>query len=137
MLKFNSLDDVEALEREIIDTSPPPLLLLLLLLLLPQLLMMMALPDEVLGNHPTFELEFDNVVLSQCRYAQIVDVPLLSSDCKFTVLFLNIRSCRKNFIDFTSQFHDHLCNYFCISLVETWLTDDFDTLFSISGFNFC
>ena len=54
-----------------------------LLLLLPRLLMMMALLDEVFGNHPTFDLEFDNDVLSQCRYAQIVVVPLFCSYFKF------------------------------------------------------
>ena len=63
--------------------------LLLLLLLLPRLLMMMALPDEVLGNHPTFDLEFDNDVLSQCRFTQIVVVPLFCNYFEFFIfLFL-------------------------------------------------
>ena len=95
-----------------------------------------TVPNDSTGDYPNFELDFDNGILSHCIYAHVTDVPFLSRTGKFSVLSLNTKSCRKNFVGFICQFKDYLCKYSSISLVETWLTSDYDYLFTISEFNY-
>ena len=88
-------------------------------------------------NYPTFALDIDNFVSPLCKYVDFDDIPSLSPPGKFSMLLLNIRSCRKNFLNFTSHFQKYLYNFSCIALVETWLTKDFDNIFTICGFQSC
>ena len=95
---------------------------------------MTALQYKTFENYPTFKLDIENIVLSRCDYVNFEGIPSLSPTCKFSILLFNIRSCRKNFLDFTCHFQEYFCKYSCIALVETWLTNEFDSLFAISGF---
>ena len=98
---------------------------------------MAALRHKIFENYPTFRLDIDNIVLPCCEYVDFEGIPSLSPTRKFSILLFNIRSCRKNFLDFTCHFQEYFCKYSCIALVETWLTNDFDGLFTISGFKSC
>ena len=68
------------------------------------------------------------------KYADISEIKELSPLDDFTVLLLNIRSCRKNFLEFSTLFCTYFSRFSCIALVETWLSDGYDDLFLISGF---
>ena len=77
--------------------------------------MAMALPFRNSVNYPTFSLDFDNDVLSQCSYVHVTDIPDMTPENKFSILSVNIRSCRRNFLEFISVFNGYLCRFTCIS----------------------
>ena len=85
-------------------------------------------------EYPTFHIDTEAVDLPFCNYLDIVNSPAYDWCNKFSILLCNIRSCRKNFLDFTSYFDNVISNYLCIILVETWLTNEYDDLFILHGF---
>ena len=52
----------------------------------------------------------------------------------FTMIHLNIRSCRKNFSTFHVLLSSLICKFSIIALTETWLTNDIDLLFELEGY---
>ena len=94
---------------------------------------MVLLPGEV-ETFPTWNIDLGGVNLLRCRYLDIVNLPNYDWTNKFSVLLCNIRSCRKKFLDFTCYFNNVIANYSCIILVETWLTSEFDDVFTLRGF---
>ena len=90
--------------------------------------------NELFYDHPTFSLDIDDIQLPVCKYADFKDISLCSPIKQFSFLLFNIRSCRKNFNEFECIFSSYFKNFSCIALTETWLTSDFDQLFSIHGF---
>ena len=85
-------------------------------------------------SYPEYSLDTDDVLLPPCIYSDLWDIPVSQNNDCFPILLFNIRSCRKNFLNFLSQFEKYLLNYSCIVLTETWLTVDFCNLFRINGF---
>ena len=90
--------------------------------------------NELFYEHPTFTLDIDDIQLPLCKYADFKDIPLCIPIKNFSFLLFNIRSCRKKFNEFECIFNDYFKNFSCIALTETWLTQDFEHLFSIQGF---
>lgn len=91
-------------------------------------------PDDEIPNFPRLNLDLDNANLPHCRYLDIANVPLHESGNELSLMLCNIRSCRKNFNNFTCHFNDVIHNYSCIIFVETWLTDVYNNLFSVRGY---
>ena len=95
----------------------------------------MALLDPIL-DYPRFTPDIDHYVSANCGYIDVPEISSLYEDVQFSILMLNIRSCKKNFNQFLACF----CNFFtffsCIVLTETWLTPERDNIFSIPGFYF-
>ena len=58
-----------------------------------------------------------------------------SVDSYFSILHLNMRSCRRNFPLFHVFLTSLLTNFSIIALTETWLTKDIDLLFNLDGYN--
>ena len=85
-------------------------------------------------SFPEFTLDETNVVLPPCIYSDVEDIPSSPYDENFYLLLFNIRSCRKNFLNFLCHFNQYICKYSCIVLTETWLTGDYCDLFKINGF---
>ena len=99
--------------------------------------MMVGLPpfqNELLDDSPTFILDIDEIDLPVCKYIELKDIHVCAPPKYFSLLLFNIRSCRRNFTEFECYFHEYFKNFSCIALVETWLTEDYDNLFSIHGF---
>ena len=90
--------------------------------------------NELFDYHPTFLLDIDDIQLPVCKYVDFKDIPICAPVKQFSFLLFNIRSCRKNFNDFECIFYEYFKNFSCIILTETWLTQDFEKLFSIHGF---
>ena len=90
--------------------------------------------SELFDEHPTFVLDINDIDLPVCKYVDLIDIPVCAPPKQFSLLLFNVRSCRKNFTEFECYFHEYFNNFSCIALVETWLTSDFDHLFSICGF---
>ena len=78
-------------------------------------------------------LDVENI-LSNCDFIDLQYLCPFISSLSFTILMLNVRSIKRNFNVFLSEF----CNYFkmfsIIVLTETWLTGDRDKAFNIPGF---
>ena len=110
------------------------LLPLLIALLLPSLLVATNPQSEIFHDFPVFSLDTNVNHVTDCRYAVIEEIPTVLPVNKLSILLLNIRSCRKNFDNFSSYFSNYVCKYSLIALVETWLTQGFCKLFSICGF---
>ena len=89
---------------------------------------------ELLDNHPVLSLDTDLDVLPACNYCDFDDISNFLYVNKFNILIFNIRSCRRNFNDFVSQYADYFHMYDIIVLIETWLTAAFSKLFIINGF---
>ena len=89
---------------------------------------------EQTEGFPSVHLDVGPIDLPQCNYLDIANLTSYDWTNKFSVLLCNIRSCRKNFLDFTSYYDSILLNYSCIILVETWLTKEYEELFSLCGF---
>ena len=53
----------------------------------------------------------------------------------FSLLHLNIRSCRQNFVAFHIFLTSLICKFPIIALNKTWLTNDVDLLFGLDGYN--
>lgn len=96
--------------------------------------MMAPMQNELFDDHPVFNLDIDDVVSPDCKYADFGDIPVLAPVNRFSMLLFNVRSCRRNFNEFECIFYEYLRHFSCIALTETWLTQDFDNLFCISGF---
>ena len=92
--------------------------------------------DQVvqIDDYPTFHLDAETPDMPPCYYLNIVNIPDYDWRNKFSILLCNVRSCRKNYLDFTCYFDNVISNYYCIILVETWLTSDYDDMFTLRGF---
>ena len=90
--------------------------------------------DRPPESFPRFLLETDDVILPPCIYSDVGEIPNPQNDEHFAILLFNIRSVRKNFLNFLCHFEDYICNYSCVVLTETWLTNDYCNLFKINGF---
>ena len=86
-----------------------------------------------LSDFPRFNLNSE-VLLPNCKYTDISTDTFSDWNDKFAILLFNVRSCRKNFLDFTCCFDDILNKFSCIILTETWLTEEYNNLFVINGF---
>ena len=85
-------------------------------------------------DFPTFDLEIGATNLPYCRYLDIVNEPFYEWMNNVSISLCNIRSCRKNFLDFICYFSNVLFNYSCIVLVKTWLTQEYENVFFINGY---
>ena len=85
-------------------------------------------------EYPIFHIDVEAVDLPFCNYLDIVNSLEYDWCNTFSILLCNIRSCRKNFLDFTSYFDNVISNYLCIILVETLLTNEYDDLFTLRSF---
>ena len=96
---------------------------------------MEPLQSNVIDDYPILTLDIDSDNLPDCNYVDISTVS--TSEClgNFSLMLFNVRSCRKNFSEFECHFHNYLQYFSCIALVETWLSNDYDNLFSIYGFH--
>ena len=90
--------------------------------------------NELFSDFPVFSLDTDVNFETDCKYVDIDDLPSILPVNKLSILYLNIRSCRKNFDTFLNYFSHFLFKYSFIVLAETWLTKGFCKLFSICGF---
>ena len=90
--------------------------------------------DRPPESFPRFLLETDDVILPPCIYSDVGEIPNPQNDEHFAILLFNIRSVRKKFLKFLCHFEDYICNYSCVVLTETWLTNDYCNLFKINGF---
>ena len=93
----------------------------------------MESPALSLNDVPVFVPDVDNWTQPNCNYINVEELPVLSC-ISFTVLMLNIRSCKKNFNQFLAYFCNVISYFSCILLTETWLTADVDNVFDIPGF---
>ena len=107
-----------------------------LLILLILLITMATNSSPFIADYSTFKLDVDNFNLPQCTYVDINNISVISCNDSFSLLIFNIRSYRKNFLEFTCNFQSYFSFYSCIAFVETWLTQDFDNLFIIPEFQF-
>ena len=96
----------------------------------------MAPPPQIdlFDDHPTFNLDIDEISYPCCKYVDFREIPVLAPLRQFSVLLFNVRSCRRNFNEFECIFYEYFKHFTCIALTETWLTQDFDNLFFINGF---
>ena len=94
----------------------------------------------MLNFAPNFVINNDDLILPHipCNY---VDPPNLNTimgfnreKSHFSLVTLNIRSCRKNFNLLTSFINTYLLCFSVIVLVETWLMDEIDIGFGIPGY---
>ena len=93
-------------------------------------------------NFPTFNYPYDNLdiipvkcdVLSPHDFLQNCTYELLQNP-SFSVLHLNIRSCRSNFHTFQTFLQTILFNFTIIILTETWLSDNSDFFFELKCYN--
>ena len=88
----------------------------------------------MLLNHPVLQIDTDINLSPECSYADLNNIPNLVNNDLFSILMLNIRSCRKNFDCFMSYFFNYVSKYSIIVLTETWLIKNFSNLFTICGF---
>lgn len=93
------------------------------------------LQNNVTDDCPVLTLDIDSENLPDCNYVDIDAVSTFGCLENFSLLLFNVRSCRKNFSEFEGHFHDYFKYFSCIALVETWLSNDYDNLFSIHGFH--
>ena len=94
----------------------------------------MVILNSPFESFPKFSLDETNVLSPPCNYFDVEDIPFSQNENYFYLLLLNIRSCRRNFLNFVCHFNQHLCKYDCIVFTETWLTGDYSDLFKINGF---
>ena len=90
-------------------------------------------------NPPPFIIdnEYDNNPTIDCRYYAPEEVHAVMESCrnKFSVLSLNIRSCRKNFISLVTFLNAFILRFSLIVLVETWLSKNSDESFHLDGYS--
>ena len=96
----------------------------------------MAVRRNENDEFPRLDLDIGIVDLPHCRYLDIVNCSSYNWSNNISILLCNIRSCRRNFLDFTSYFNDVLFNYSCIILIETWLSNECENVFRINGYRF-
>ena len=90
--------------------------------------------DLSINNVPIFVPDVDNWLQPNCNFYTVTDLPSYVSFISFSVLMINIRSCRKNFSHFLAHFCNVLSYFTCIVFTETWLTEDIDNVFNIPGY---
>ena len=87
---------------------------------------------------PRFNLDEDNDIQQfPCTYRSPNDFKTIATDYKseaMSMLMYNVRSCRKNFSTFVTFLCSLMVRFSFIVLVETWLTEDIDHAFDISGY---
>ena len=86
------------------------------------------------NNLPVFDPQVDNFVPPRCDYIQTENLCSFISGLSLSILLLNIRSQKRNFNVFLSEFSNYLNLFSIIAFTETWLTVDRDVAFSIPGF---
>lgn len=96
--------------------------------------MMNGLADDLL-DYPEFVPDVENYVPSNCNYMNVEELSYLIFGVSLSILIINIRSCRKNFDHFIEHFQENLFKFSLIIFTETWLTPDYDNIFSIPGYN--
>ena len=96
--------------------------------------MMNLAAQEMPPNYPIFQLDIEHFNPPPCFYSDLYNIRFLNKPEKFSLLLLNIRSVRKNFLNFISYFQDYLSSFTCIVIVETWLLEEHKHIFKINGF---
>ena len=73
----------------------------------------------------------------ECDYIDMSNMNKLNrfKNKAFSVLYMNIRSCRQNFSSFIAFLNSLMIQFTLIILVETWLNQDIDVGFHIDGYN--
>ena len=72
-----------------------------------------------------------------CSYYSPLNLKKAITECRdpiFSIFALNIRSCRKNFSSLLSFLSTFMLRFTIIVLLETWLSNDFDDTFNITGY---
>ena len=85
-------------------------------------------------NPPKYKVDDDNELPNiNCDYVSPSEMSnvMINRDKSFSLLTLNIRSCRKNFPSFLSFITTFWVKFTIIVLVETWLTEPLDNDFII------
>ena len=91
-------------------------------------------------NPPDINIsEDDDLPSVHCMYrtpTQFIDDTKRNYNSKsFSILNMNIRSCRRNFASFLSFLGSLFCTFSLIVLSESWLTEDIDCGFDINGYS--
>ena len=89
-------------------------------------------------NSPTFDIgeNDDDMPVVDCKYyepSKMKDILHGGGESVFSVLCLNVRSCRRNFGLLMTFLNAYLMQFTLIVLLETWLTKDIDHALSIGG----
>ena len=89
---------------------------------------------------PSFHIDDDNNNLPsiECDYfnpSEVKERLNASNRLFFSMLCLNIRSCRKNLNMLIAFLNTYLLQFSIIILLETWLTEDIDVALSVGGYN--
>ena len=85
-------------------------------------------------DYPEYVPDLDNYVQPNCSYLSVEDLYHYICSLSLSIFMLNIRSCKKNFNDFMANFVNCIKYFSCIIFTETWLSQDSDKIFDISGF---
>ena len=94
----------------------------------------MAPVDFTLEDVPVFVPDVADWNAAPCDFVDVNDLSNFIHIASFSILMINIHSCKKNFDQFSAYFCDFLAYFSCIIFTETWLTADRDNVFSIPGF---
>ena len=89
------------------------------------------------GDYPEFFPDIDNYVSPNCIYLNVDDLSPFICSLSLSILMLNIRSCKKNFDNFITNFYSCINKFSCIIFTETWLSIDRDKVYSIPGYYCC
>ena len=91
--------------------------------------------DPDADTYPKYLPDLDNVHVTNCNYCDVSDLHIFNS-LFFSILMINIRSCKKNFNHFLALFSSVLTYFTCIVFTETWLSCESDNVYSIPGFHY-
>ena len=86
--------------------------------------------DDELNVIPTVDCKYH----SPASLSATMNSDINNSENNFSILALNIRSCRKNFISLTSFLNTFVLKFSIIMLVETWLSSETDYGFNLQGY---
>lgn len=92
---------------------------------------------DAFAEFPEYIPDIDNYVAPHCSFLSADDLSPYLCSIALSILMLNIRSCKKNFDNFLSNFCNCINSFSCIILTETWLTEDRDKIFDIPGYYCC
>ena len=89
---------------------------------------------DVVADYPQYVPDLDDYVRPNCSYLNVDDLYTFVSGVSLSIFMLNIRSCKKNFDNFMTNFENCIKYFSCMILTETWLSPERDKIFNIPGF---
>ena len=94
----------------------------------------MDIMSEVFADYPEYFPDLECYSPPNCTYMNVDNLHPYICSLSLSILMLNIRSLKKNFIDFIAYFYNYVTLFSCIVFTETWLTEERDKSFTIPGF---